>query len=98
MTLKARGVRETLFAISYVSSSKREGPFSTKIVERFEAYGERLTGSFGELWDLLVMVSVFVQLWNYTFHPIPGSPAVPRKEDPLYVEATGCHFELSHGL
>jgi ankyrin repeat protein len=31
--------------------------FSRKIVERFETYGERLTGSFAELWDLLLMVS-----------------------------------------
>jgi len=31
--------------------------FSNKIVERFETYGGRLTGSFGELWDLLLMAS-----------------------------------------
>jgi len=52
-----RSATSALCCILHQLFEKRGVLLSTKIIERFEAYGERLTGSVGELWDLLVMVS-----------------------------------------
>ena len=52
-----RSAKSALCCILHQLFEQREILLSNKIVKRFEAYGERLTGSFGELWDVLVKVS-----------------------------------------
>lgn len=52
-----RSANSALCCILHQLFDQRKDLLSNKIVERFEAYGERLTGSIAELWDLLVMVS-----------------------------------------
>ena len=52
-----RSAKSALSCILHQLFEKRGILFSDSVAERFEAYGERLTGSFTELWDLLVMVS-----------------------------------------
>jgi ankyrin repeat protein len=52
-----RSAKDALSCILHQLFQNKKILFSHKIVERFETYGGRLTGSFAELWDLLLMVS-----------------------------------------
>ncbi|KAK0724323.1 hypothetical protein B0H67DRAFT_102434 [Lasiosphaeris hirsuta] len=52
-----RSATSALSCILHQLFEQREILLSAKVVERFEMYGERLTNSFGELWDLLLAIS-----------------------------------------
>ncbi|KAI3318254.1 purine and uridine phosphorylase [Xylariaceae sp. AK1471] len=52
-----RSAKSALCCILHQLFKQREILLSNKIAERFETDGEHLTGSFGELWDVLVTAS-----------------------------------------
>jgi len=52
-----RSAKGALSCILHQLFYTRKTLFSDKIVERFETYGDRLTDSFGELWELLLTVA-----------------------------------------